>query len=55
MASLRMQKSKRKMQNSGIRLRRMGDFISFFVLQSILLNKQKRQFLNYQTVSLSKK
>ena len=45
MASLRMQKSNWKMQNYGIRLRRMADFIDFFVLYNILLNKKLHQFL----------
>jgi len=40
-----MQKSKCKMQNYGIRLRRMADFIDFFVLYNILLNKKLHQFL----------
>jgi len=39
-----MQKSNYKMQNCEIRLRRMADFIDFFVLQNILLNKQLHQF-----------
>jgi len=37
-----MQKSKLKMQNYGIRLRRMVDFIEFLVIQNILSNKELR-------------